>query len=201
MKSSPDSARRLWTLGLVAGASAAAGVGWQWLRSGEPASALAGGPADIGQAGTPDGLVRAATAAATDLWTQRFDRPEGGELVLSTLRGKPLLVNFWATWCPPCVKEMPQIDRFARENAQGVQVVGLAVDGPSPVREFLKKTPVSFRIGLAGFGGTELARALGNPAGALPFSVLLNARGDVVQRKLGETRLEELTQWAAGLRA
>ena len=62
---------------------------------------------------------------------------DGGKLALANFLGKPLLVNFWATWCPPCVKEMPLLDRFAQEQrAAAWQVVGLAIDKIEPVREF-----------------------------------------------------------------
>jgi thiol-disulfide isomerase/thioredoxin len=136
---------------------------------------------------------------AVDLWTQRFPRPEGGELVMAELRGKPLLVNFWATWCPPCIKELPEIDRFARGHAAQLNVVGLAIDSLQPVQSFLKKLPLSFAVGLAGMSGTDLSRSLGNQAGALPFTVLLDAQGKLVQRKLGETHYAELTGWAKQL--
>ena len=134
-----------------------------------------------------------------DLWSLRFARPEGGELVLAEWRGKPLLINFWATWCPPCVKELPEIDRFARSHAQQLQVVGLAIDTLGPVQEFLKKLPLGFPVGLAGSSGSELARALGNRGGALPFTVLLDASGSVAQRKLGQTQYDELVSWARRL--
>ncbi len=143
--------------------------------------------------------VAAAHADPTELWNQRFPRPEGGELVMAALRGKPLLVNFWATWCPPCVKELPEIDRFARGHAAQLNVVGLAIDSLLPVQAFLKKLPLHFDIGMAGMAGTELTRSLGNPAGALPFTVLLDAQGKLVQRKLGETRYDELAGWAKRL--
>ena len=139
------------------------------------------------------------SAADVDLWSQRFARPEGGELVMAELRGKPLLINFWATWCPPCVKELPEIDRFARGHAAQLNVVGLAIDRLEPVQAFLKKLPLGFAIGLAGVSGTELTRSLGNQAGALPFTVLLDAQGKLVQRKLGETHYDELTGWAKNL--
>ena len=107
---------------------------------------------------------------ADRLWSLSFDAPSGETLHLASFRGRPLVVNFWASWCAPCVKEMPQINRFYREfRSLGWQVVGLAVDGPTPVREFLDKVPVSFPIGLAGFEGTELSKSLGNLAGGLPF--------------------------------
>jgi len=134
-----------------------------------------------------------------DLWSLRFPRPEGGELVMAELRGKPLLINFWATWCPPCVRELPEIDRFARSHAAQLNVVGLAVDSPGPVQAFLKKLPLGFAVGLAGMSGTDLARSLGNHAGALPFTVLLDAQGKIVQRKLGETHHDELIAWAQRL--
>src|SRR5690606_14057580 len=116
------------------------------------------------------------------------------------LQGRPLLINFWATWCPPCVKEMPELERFhLAQKAHGWTVLGLAIDGPTPVRTFLDKTPVSFPIGLAGFGGTELGAALGNTAGGLPFTVLVDAQGRLMQRKMGATTLEELQGWAQAL--
>lgn len=132
------------------------------------------------------------------LWSQRFQRPDGGELVMATLRGRPLLINFWATWCAPCVKELPAIDLFHREQgAHGCGVVALAIDGPTPVREFLVKVPVSMPIGLAGLPGSDLMRELGNIQGGLPFSVLIDADGRLAWRKLGETTLEELRREAA----
>jgi len=144
-------------------------------------------------------MVPAEGGEPIDLWSQRFPRPEGGELVMAELRGKPLLVNFWATWCPPCVKELPEIDRFARGHAAQLNVVGLAIDALAPVQAFLKKLPLSFAIGLAGISGTDLTRSLGNSAGALPFTVLLDAQGRLMQRKLGETRYDELAGWARKL--
>ena len=177
MAGSPSS-RRAWLAG-VGVAAAAAGVYW-YGRGAAPGDAAADGD-------------------AIDLWSQRFERPEGGELVMATLRGKPLFINFWATWCPPCVKELPEIDRFARSHAQQLQVVGLAIDTLGPVQEFLKKLPLGFPVGLAGASGSELARALGNRGGALPFTVLLDASGSVAQRKLGQTQYDELVSWARRL--
>jgi hypothetical protein len=75
-------------------------------------------------------------------------------------------------------------------------VVGLAVDSPTPVREFLKRVPVSFPIGLAGMEGSELSRALGNPNGSLPFTVVLSAKGAVVAQKLGSIEASDLELWA-----
>ncbi len=132
------------------------------------------------------------------IWPLRFETPAGGQLALADLRGKPLLLNFWATWCPPCVGELPLLDRFHRaQQARGWQVVGLAVDNLGPVREFLGKRPVGFAIGLAGAEGAELSRAMGNAGGALPFSVVFDRAGQVVQRKLGVIEPDDLARWVA----
>ena len=164
-------------------AAAAAAAGWAWHRrdADERAAKAALSPA---------------LASSGGLWVERFERPEGGELVMDSLRGRPLLLNFWATWCPPCVKEMPELDRFARAMApRGWQVVGLAIDSPLPVREFLARRPVGYAIGLAGLTGSELAQRLGNDKGGLPFTVLFDRHGALVRRKLGETSEAELRTW------
>lgn len=135
------------------------------------------------------------------LWLRKFETPGGAAMVMSAFQGKPLLLNFWATWCPPCVEEMPLLDRFYRENsAKGWQVVGLAVDRPQAVRRFLTDFPVSFAIGLAESEGAELGRSLGNLSGGLPFTLVLGASGAVLQRKIGrlaETDLRTLAHMEA----
>ena len=112
---------------------------------------------------------------------------------MSSLRGRPTVVNFWASWCAPCLREMPQLDQFHKHQAdKGWQVLGIAIDSAEPVNTFLAKSPVGFTIALAGMAGLELVRALGNDQGALPFTVLLGRDGRVAWRKLGETNHDEL---------
>ena len=129
-------------------------------------------------------------------WGQRFEQPGGGELLAQTLRGKPLLVNFWATWCPPCVEELPMIDAFSREHAvNGFQVLAVAIDQPSAVRRFLARQPLSFPVGLGGIGGMDLVRALGNVQGGLPFTVFFNADGTIYRQKMGQLSPQDLQNW------
>lgn len=129
-------------------------------------------------------------------WSQSWESPGGQPLAAADFRGRPLLLNFWATWCPPCVEELPLLDQFFQSHlAQGWQVLGLAIDQPSAVRAFLARRPLAFPIGLAGLGGTELSRELGNSNGGLPFSVLFDPAGRLVERKLGRLLSADLERW------
>lgn len=132
------------------------------------------------------------------LWGMEFEKPEGGVVALKSFSGKPLLLNFWATWCPPCVEELPMLNAFYREHAaKGWQVLGLAIDQPSAVRKFLARIPLEFPVGLAGLGGTDLGRSLGNLTGGLPFTVVLGGAGRVLHRKMGQVTPEDLRLWAS----
>jgi thiol-disulfide isomerase/thioredoxin len=138
-----------------------------------------------------------ASAVAQAFWARRFPGLDGAEVDVARWRGQPLLVNFWATWCPPCVKELPEINQFYKEaRGKGWQVLGLAVDQAEPVKAFLRKTPLDFAVALAGPEGLGLVRELGNPAGGLPFSVVFDETGEISWRRLGVSRLEELRQLA-----
>ena len=175
--------RRNWILAGTGVGAGAAGLGWQ-LSHQRPAAPPAAPPDE----------------AALAFWQSSFTRPDGQPLAMAALRGQPLVLNFWATWCPPCVKEMPELDRFALAfAARGGRVVGLAVDNPTAVRSYLQRAPVGYAIGLAGFDGTDLSRKLGNSSGSLPFTAVFARSGAIVQRKLGETNFEQLKGWADAL--
>jgi thiol-disulfide isomerase/thioredoxin len=127
----------------------------------------------------------------------RFPKPGGGEIALSEWRGAPLLINFWATWCPPCVEEMPLLARFQKAHrADGWRILGLAVDKEKPVQEFVTSKGIDFAIALAGNEGLALSRSLGNSAGGLPFSIALGRDGTVLARKLGALNEAMLADWA-----
>lgn len=167
------------------------------LLAGVAAAAVAGGAAvawRLSSLRESDG-----SGAIERFWQLEFETPEGGKIKTVGLRGKPLLVNFWATWCPPCIEELPLIDKFYREHAtqRGIQVLGIAIDQPAAVRKFLERLPLAFPTAIAGLQGTTLARALGNEAGGLPFSLMIGRKGSIEQRRLGTLTLQDLHLWLA----
>ncbi len=173
---SVSSGRRRMLLGTVAASATLAGIGLAWWNKPGVSGPATGRPA---------------------LWDLTFDAPGEPALHMQTLAGKPLLLNFWATWCPPCVEEFPLLDRFYQANsANGWQVLGLAVDQLAAVESFLHRVPVRFPIALAGLAGIELSKTLGNVGGGLPFTVVLGSAGYVVHRKIGRVDTQDLSQWS-----
>lgn len=135
--------------------------------------------------------------APTDpaFWTRRFATPDGAELALSSLRGRRLLLNFWATWCPPCVEEMPELSTFDGEfRDRGLRIVGIGIDSAANISQFSRKTPMSYPLVVAGTSGLELVRRLGNTAGALPFTVVVGRDGRIAWRTLGRFKAAELRE-------
>jgi thiol-disulfide isomerase/thioredoxin len=191
--------RRKMAFGATAALAAAAGVGVAWWQQGREGSASRTNrqpAASTVDAAPALRLTDLSPELLRDFWAMTFDSPEGQAFSMASLRGKPLLVNFWATWCPPCVEELPLLDGFYRTNqSKGWQVVGLAVDQPSAVKKWLQSKPLSFPVGLAGFQGTELVKSLGNASGSLPFTFVVNAAGAVLARKTGKVTPDELEQW------
>lgn len=158
--------------------------------------AAAAGLAGVGVALNRHALTALSPEAMQALWSAEFDQPDGQVMRLSAFQGKPLVINFWATWCPPCVEEMPLLDAFYQQNASnGWQVIGLAIDQPSRVRQFLGQRSVSYPVGLAGLNGTALGTQLGNEQGGLPFTVVFDAKGTLKSRKLGKLSEDDIRSW------
>lgn len=179
---------------IVGGATAAvvAGLATAWWQD-APREEKAAGPEGGPGAGGED----KAAAGRIDVWSLAFLTPNGDTLSMNALRGRPLLLNFWATWCGPCVTEMPLLDRFAQARAAaGWQVLALAIDEAEPVRRFLAEHALHLSVGLAGTPGLALSRALGNDRGGLPFTVAFGREGRAAASKVGAVSAELLEVWA-----
>ncbi len=147
-------------------------------------------------------------AAAADRQTvelllqQSWPGPDGRPLPLETLRGTVLVVNFWATWCAPCVDEMPELSQLRSElHGRGVEVVGIGIDSAANISKFAERHPVSYPLLVAGGGGSELARQLGNPGGFLPYTVLIARDGRIAGRILGRVKIARLESQVTALSA
>ena len=103
--------------------------------------------------------------------------------------GRPTLVNFWATWCKPCLREMPLLQRLAENHPNRLNVVGIAIDEPGAVGEFVDRLGITYPILIGTSDVRDTQRRFGNPDGMLPYSVLVDADGIIRWRHLGE--LEE----------
>lgn len=105
---------------------------------------------------------------------------------LAQWRGKVMVVNFWATWCPPCLKEIPEFVRLQqRYSDKGVQFLGLAIDDRAKVAAFVARHGMNYPVLIAEKEGLTLARAAGNRIGALPFTVIIDKQGRPARVELG----------------
>lgn len=127
------------------------------------------------------------------LYDSRLPGLDGQEFLLNALKGRPLVVNFWATWCAPCVQEMPYLDSMAKELPE-IVFVGIGIDTAQNIAQFVAKLPVSYRLLVAGHAGIAMVRELGNSAGGLPFTLLFDANGSIFDSILGQVEPVDLRQ-------
>lgn len=138
------------------------------------------------------------TGPVQALFAQALPDAGGTSHALSQWQGKTLVVNFWATWCAPCVEEMPELSALQRENSK-VQVIGIGIDSPANISAFANKLKIAYPVYVAGMSGTDLARQFGNSAGGLPYTVVIGADGQVKKTYLGRLKYQQLRADLAAL--
>ncbi len=140
------------------------------------------------------------STAVDNLLSQSLADAGGQSQSLAQWKGKPLVVNFWATWCAPCVEEMPELSALQTElAAKNIQILGIGIDSPSNIAEFATKYKITYPLYVGGMQGTELSHRLGNAAGGLPFTVLIDRDGNARKTYLGRLKMDELKKDLAGL--
>ncbi|MDD3352204.1 TlpA disulfide reductase family protein [Zoogloea sp.] len=144
------------------------------------------------------------TAAQQDAVAQlmALDLPDsaGKQHPLHQWQGKVMVVNFWATWCPPCRKEMPAFSQLSEKYAhKGIQFVGISIDTATNVRDFQAANPVAYPLVVAAPSVVSLTEVLGNTSQGLPFTVIIDRQGKLSLVKLGMLAEEDLERKLAEL--
>ena len=146
----------------------------------------------LGKNSQPD----SAAVASQALLAASLKDLDGKPQPLSQWKGKVLIVNFWATWCPPCREEIPEFIKFQEKyRAKGVQFVGIAIDQKDKVQAFADEIGINYPTLLGELDAIELSRQAGNHMGGLPFTVILDRQGSVIATKVGgldQSKLEKL---------
>jgi thiol-disulfide isomerase/thioredoxin len=138
--------------------------------------------------------------AVTQLLAMPLMLASGQPKKLSDWQGKVLVVNFWATWCPPCREEMPEFSLAQNKfGANGIQFVGIAIDSVNNVVEFSKTTPVTYPLLIASSDMPSLIARLGNTLQVLPFTIFINREGKLVSSHLGRLSREDIEKQLASL--
>jgi len=126
-----------------------------------------------------------------------FSLPDlsGKQRNIKEWQGKILIINFWATWCPPCLKEIPEFIKIQDEFADmGLQFIGIAIDEKSAVEEYLNTLAINYPQLIAGDTGITLSHQLGNIVNAVPFTLIVNQQGQIIHRQPGELSREKIIE-------
>ncbi|MDE2584115.1 MAG: TlpA family protein disulfide reductase [Betaproteobacteria bacterium] len=148
----------------------------------------------------PPASPEASPEAAARLQALVLNSPDGQAIALSQWQDKVRVLNFWATWCPPCRQEIPALARIQEQfAANGVQLLGIALDSQDSVREFASQSHIPYPLLLASPEAIETLTALGNHQGALPFTVILDRQGQIRYAGAGSLDEERITHLLAPL--
>lgn len=136
-------------------------------------------------------------AVAARLAELSLPDPAGKIQAISQWRGRILVLNFWATWCAPCREEIPGLVRIYKQYEPiGLQIVGIALDSASNVREYAKEIGINYPVVIGGIELIAMTAPLGNRASGLPFTIALDRSGKFVGSHLGVVPESKLLEWA-----
>ena len=173
-------ARRWWLSGGVAACSLALGVYW----------------------GRTSPLQPASTTSEQALASSQLIDLKGEPASLSRWRGQIIVVNFWATWCAPCREEMPAFASISRRFAdKNTVIVGIGIDSREKIVAFVNELKIDYPILVIDAAGIALMRILGNRSGALPFTIIVDQAGKIVDRHVGPLTEPALAEKLNGLLA
>ena len=155
----------------------AAGAWWSW-REATPSAEFSSERATLGQ-----------------VLSHSWQDANGQKIELEPLSGRILVLNFWATWCAPCVEEMPELSALSLELAASkVQLLGIGIDSPSNIRQFAERHRISYPLPVVGAAGLDWIKGFGNASGGLPFTVVIDRQGAVSSRILGRVDIKKLRE-------
>jgi peroxiredoxin len=144
---------------------------------------------------TPADESTPAASGVPALFAATFPDQDGKAQALSQWRGKVVVVNFWATWCPPCKEEMPELSEFQQKyGKRNVVVLGLSTDDVTKIRKFAQQAPVQYPLLAGDFEAMALAESLGNNKGVLPYSVVITPDGNISRTYFGRLDMQKLEQ-------
>jgi thiol-disulfide isomerase/thioredoxin len=165
-------ARAIAVWAVVALVSVAAGAGYHWTQEAE---------------------ARRARTVVERVYATRLGDLTGSLQHVEQWRGRVLVVNFWATWCAPCREEIPHFVRLQEiHGGRGLLFVGIAIDQPEKVAPFARDFRINYPVLVGGLGSLDLLRQVGNKAGVLPYTVVIDRQGRLAGQKIGGIKPEEL---------
>lgn len=141
------------------------------------------------------GVMAGDYPSSAPIFAATFGDLDGKPVALADFKGKPLVLNFWATWCPPCRKEIPDLVEIQNQYGErGVAIIGVAVEEKTRIPEFVRDNKINYLVLLGREQGIELLQALGNRSAGLPYTVVIDRQGDIVFVKRGALTRERLEQ-------